>query len=168
MNNRISDTIYDVTGLYRNLKYPERMLQWMLKGDFFRKSLCWYLENRFSVRSRSLTDEALKHHMVVHGTIHMLRDISIREKDDPTNLIRAMLTSFYSHVEVYLRNPCGLYLENEPLVNFTPIDLPSDHPYKFKMLKPRRDKRKKTDQYGFHVMSKKHYYLTLRQGDNNE
>lgn len=161
-HNKISDTLYNVTGLYDSVKYPNRMLQWMLKGEFFRKSLCWYLENRFTAITRNMPETKRMQTMVSKGTQWIIRDIAIKHQDDPTKLIRAMLSSFYSHVERYLNNPITDYMNDEPLVRYSPIDIPSDHHYTFKLLKPRRNKRSKTDPYGITVMGKKRYYISLR------
>lgn len=167
-HKRISDTVIDVTGLYCNMKYPDRMLQWSLKGQFFRKALCWYLEYRFTAYVRSLTDEKRRHHMVNHCTQYIMQDIAVRHRDDPTQLVRAILTAFFNHVEVFLRNPAIDYLDKDPLVQFTQLDMPSDHPYKFKLLKPKKENRTKVDPFGFRVLGKKHYYLALRQGGDDE
>lgn len=159
-HNRISDTVFDVTELYRKWNYPDRLLQWSLKGKFFRKAVCWYLRNRFNVIVRNKTDMDRQSYLLAHGTEFMLRDIEIRENNDPTALIGCRLSELFVLIELYLGNPCNLFLTREPLCKLSRLDLPSDHDYDFVLLKPK--KRSNSDPYAFRVMGKKHYYLALR------
>lgn len=167
-HKRISDTVIDVTGLYCNLKYPDQMLQWSLKGQFFRKALCWYLENRFTARMRAMSKETRRLSMLQSGVEYIMKDIPVRSRNDPTQIVRVTLNSLFNHIEIFIRNPGLEYLNKEPLVQFTQLDMPSDHPYKFKLLKPKKENRTKVDPFGLRVMGRKHYYLALRQGGDDE
>lgn len=167
-HKRISDTVIDVTELYCNTKYPDVMLQWSLKGPFFRKALCWYLENRFTARARALSKESRRLHMLRGGVEYIMKDIPVRSRNDPTRTVQLVLNALFNHIEIFLRNPGLEYLNKEPLVVNSPLDMPSDHPYKFKLLKPKKENRTKVDPFGFRVLGKKHYYLALRQGGEDE
>lgn len=167
-HKRISDTVINVTGLYCNLKYPDQMLQWSLKGQFFRKALCWYLENRFTARMRAMSKETRRLSMLQSGVEYIMKDIPVRSRNDPTQIVRVTLNSLFNHIEIFLRNPGLEYLNKEPLVFNTPLDMPSDHPYTFVLLKPKKENRIKTDPYAFRFMGEKHYRLALRQGGDDE
>lgn len=167
-HKRISDTVINVTELYRNIKYPDQMLQWSLKGTFFRKALCWYLENRFTARMRAMSKEMRSMSMLQNGVDYIMKDIPVRRRNDPTKLVGAMLSSFFTHIEEFLRNPGLEYLNEEPLVFNSPLDMPTEHPYTFVLLKPRKENRIKNDPYAFRFMGEKHYHLALRQGVDDE